>query len=702
MSFTPEQITEILQIYFDNFVSQTYTGMRYVPIIGRRGESSAAWDNSAPYEPLTIVIYNNESYTSRQYVPAGVAITNTDYWVKTGAYNAQIVALQDALPIAQFDSENTVKDYIDELGSFLPASDFDNDNTVKAYIDGVADLLPSSAFDSVNTVRGALNGRVRAFETVTDIAAATDLVADMICHTNGFYTSGDGGAAFYEIKSTGTANAMDIIACQDSLKAHLVITDPFVTPEQFGAYGDGTHDDTNAIKTAIANTSILILQNTYLISDTLEILQPLQICGKGEIIVSPTFSENHVIKYSNDIEIHGIKIKYEPTTSSGNKYIIANDNTNDKNVYLHDITIDISGVSSQSIPIWFADGNVKIENISINNNCNATIGGGIWGTAYENGINAKISNCNITSNSNDENIALWADVDNVFLYCDIDNCTSIKKAGTNATAFLNANVRCSENVQNVTGIINIDNCIFINENSNIPSRIFTFIPRSGNTITLNMNNCHIKHVNLSSSSTLEIAGNANIKNNIFDISITNASPHVFNFDGIANSKFNFINNDVFVDSPGSNVSFIVLKNMIATIQNNNFKTTESRDYLYIDSNGHLVQSNIFNMASPRFYIKGSVSGSLNISDNTLDGMLIYDDGNLANDSLTICHNKLLTTSNSGRSITIPVVLTYLCAFLNDFAVKNSSNTVVDNSTIGTVCTSGHIYNVSAIGLQTCF
>lgn len=86
MSFTPEQITEILQIYFDNFVNQTYTGMRYVPIFGRRGEASIDWDNSEPYEPLTIVIYNNESYTSRQFVPAGAAITDTDYWAKTGAY----------------------------------------------------------------------------------------------------------------------------------------------------------------------------------------------------------------------------------------------------------------------------------------------------------------------------------------------------------------------------------------------------------------------------------------------------------------------------------------------------------------------------------------------------------------------------------------------------------------------------------------
>lgn len=295
MSFTPEQITEILQIYFDNFVSQTYTGMRYVPIIGRRGESSAAWDNSEPYEPLTIVTYSNESYTSRQYVPAGVAITNTDYWVKTGAYNAQIVALQDALPSSYFDSALTVKDYVDTLASFLPASDFDNDNTVKAYIDGVADLLPSSAFDSVNTVRGALNGRVRAFETVADMAAATDLVADMICHTNGFYTSGDGGAAFYEIKSTGTANAMDIIACQDSLLAHLVITEPFVSPEQFGAYGDGTHDDTSAINYMFANYStnyaVKFMPKEYATTDTIEISGKVNIdFNNAQISFTPTLA----------------------------------------------------------------------------------------------------------------------------------------------------------------------------------------------------------------------------------------------------------------------------------------------------------------------------------------------------------------------------------------------------------------------------
>ena len=316
MSFTPEQITEILQIYFDNFVTQTYTGMRYVPIIGRRGESSAAWDNSEPYEPLTIVTYSNESYTSRQYVPAGVAITNTDYWVKTGAYNAQIVALQDALPSSYFDSALTVKDYVDTLASFLPASDFDNDNTVKAYVDGLADLLPSSAFDSVNTVRGALNGRVRAFETVADMAAATDLAADMICHTNGFHTSGDGGAAFYEIKSIGTANAMDIIACQDSLLAHLVVPE-IVTPEMFGAYGDDTNDDTSVLQYVFSNFFNITSNatKTYKVSDAITV--PAKVCFNGNECRINSTATTDIFTFSGGYHVFENVIIYGNNTNKG-------------------------------------------------------------------------------------------------------------------------------------------------------------------------------------------------------------------------------------------------------------------------------------------------------------------------------------------------------------------------------------------------
>ena len=67
-----------------------YIGARYVPIFGRKGEESIIWDNSAPYEPLTVVLYQGNSYTSRQFVPIGIDILNQDYWAETGSYNAQV------------------------------------------------------------------------------------------------------------------------------------------------------------------------------------------------------------------------------------------------------------------------------------------------------------------------------------------------------------------------------------------------------------------------------------------------------------------------------------------------------------------------------------------------------------------------------------------------------------------------------------
>ena len=61
-----------------------YVGHRYKP------KMFGEWDNSQIYEPLSIVQYQGTSYTSRQYVPVGVEITNEEYWAVTGNYNAQV------------------------------------------------------------------------------------------------------------------------------------------------------------------------------------------------------------------------------------------------------------------------------------------------------------------------------------------------------------------------------------------------------------------------------------------------------------------------------------------------------------------------------------------------------------------------------------------------------------------------------------
>ena len=111
--FTPEQISQILEEFFKVVGTRQYIGARYVPIFGRKGEESIEWDNSAPYEPLTIVLYQGNSYTSRQYVPAGVEITNQEFWAITGNYNAQVEQyrkeVRDILPYDETPTEGSTK-----------------------------------------------------------------------------------------------------------------------------------------------------------------------------------------------------------------------------------------------------------------------------------------------------------------------------------------------------------------------------------------------------------------------------------------------------------------------------------------------------------------------------------------------------------------------------------------------------------------
>ena len=63
-----------------------YIGARYVPLFAEPIE----WVKTQQYEPLTIVTHNGNSYTSRQFVPTGIEITNEAFWALTGNFNAQV------------------------------------------------------------------------------------------------------------------------------------------------------------------------------------------------------------------------------------------------------------------------------------------------------------------------------------------------------------------------------------------------------------------------------------------------------------------------------------------------------------------------------------------------------------------------------------------------------------------------------------
>lgn len=68
----------------NGLINRQYVGARYVPKI--MGE----WNKTLQYEALSVVTYMGNSFTSKMPVPANVEITNEDYWVNTGNYNAQV------------------------------------------------------------------------------------------------------------------------------------------------------------------------------------------------------------------------------------------------------------------------------------------------------------------------------------------------------------------------------------------------------------------------------------------------------------------------------------------------------------------------------------------------------------------------------------------------------------------------------------
>ena len=63
-----------------------YIGARYMPVFS----DPIQWDAANSYEPLTVVMNLGTSYVSRRSVPAGIPVTDENYWVRWADYNAQL------------------------------------------------------------------------------------------------------------------------------------------------------------------------------------------------------------------------------------------------------------------------------------------------------------------------------------------------------------------------------------------------------------------------------------------------------------------------------------------------------------------------------------------------------------------------------------------------------------------------------------
>lgn len=148
------------------------------------------------------------------------------------------------------------------------------DGTFTDYIPIGAEAKNISTNDG-DSVQLKLNKKPYYYNSVAEMKANKKLRAGDMAITLGYYEPNDGGGAEYKI-----VNIASQTEYQEELNNNLyatLIVDNEVNIKQLGAYGDGIHDDTNALKRIILkaknnNTKITSPKNkTYLISETLDI-----------------------------------------------------------------------------------------------------------------------------------------------------------------------------------------------------------------------------------------------------------------------------------------------------------------------------------------------------------------------------------------------------------------------------------------------
>lgn len=113
-----------------------YIGARYVPkYFNNSSTGDPTWASNTAYEPLTIVLWNDSWYTSKVEVPTSIGAPNlnSDYWVLTGARNANIGVLAERVDDLETDVgtlqgnvtniNGAISDINDDIGDINDAVD---------------------------------------------------------------------------------------------------------------------------------------------------------------------------------------------------------------------------------------------------------------------------------------------------------------------------------------------------------------------------------------------------------------------------------------------------------------------------------------------------------------------------------------------------------------------------------------------------
>lgn len=209
------------------------------------------------------------------------------------SYMEALYALKDYLEEQIIPTVNTNAQAVDDLTNLYNELHdyvehyFDNLDVQEEINNKLDDMAEDGTLEEIIT--SYIQSNVAwVFDTVADMKLAENLVNGSYARTLGFRSLNDGGGATYYITNSGTANELDVIAVGDSLYAHFV-KPTIVSPEMFGAYGDNTHDDTDAWNKAVSfKLPVKAYEKTYKVS-TIEVTDDIDIdCGNASFVSSAT------------------------------------------------------------------------------------------------------------------------------------------------------------------------------------------------------------------------------------------------------------------------------------------------------------------------------------------------------------------------------------------------------------------------------